>query len=165
MARSEIDSDVESSDSLICLKNKVSGLNKHKLKEFLLVLIDECDALHTENCDLRDECDYLKKEVQELEQDNKTLKDKKIELDMNNLVLHEDLERVKKILRLKEEYFVTNFTKLKKESLDLKQKIESLLPENQNLHEKLKQVEIDQAANKRWLDSSDALNWLNTYHN
>jgi len=33
------------------------------------------------------------------------------------------------------------------------------------LYEKLKQVEIDQATNKRWLDSSDALNWLNTYHN
>ena len=46
---------------------------------------------------------------------------------MNNLVLHEDLETVKEILRLKEENFVTNFTKLEKESLDLKQKIESLL--------------------------------------
>ena len=77
---------------------------------------------------------------------------------MNNLVLHEDLERVKEILRLKEENFVTNFTKLEKESLDLKQKIESLLAENQSLHEKLKQVEIDQAANKRWHDSSDPLN-------
>ena len=57
MARSEIDSDEGSSDSLIRLKNKVSGLNKHKFKEFLLVLIDECDALHTENCDLSNECD------------------------------------------------------------------------------------------------------------
>jgi len=35
MARSETDSDEVSSDSLIRLKNKVSGLNKHKLKEFL----------------------------------------------------------------------------------------------------------------------------------
>jgi len=70
---------------------------------------------------------------------------------MNNLVLHEDLERVEEILRLKEECFVTNFTKLKKESLDLKQTIEILLVENQNLQEKLKQVEIDQAANKRCL--------------
>jgi len=138
MARSEIDSDEESSDSLIWLKNKVSGLNKHKLKEFLLVLIDECDALHTENCNLRDECDELKNEVQELEHESKNLEDEKIELDMNNLVLHEDLERVKEILRLKEENFVTYFTKLEKKSLDLKQKIESLLVENQNFHEKLK---------------------------
>ena len=84
---------------------------------------------------------------------------------MNNLVLHENLERVKESLRLKEENFVTNFTKLEKESLDLKQKIESLLVENHSLHEKFKQVEIEQAANKRWHDSSNALNWLNTHHN
>jgi len=58
-------------------------------------------------------------------------------------------KKVKEIIKLKEECFVTNFTKLEKESLDLKQKIESLLVENQNLHEKLKQVEQEQAANKR----------------
>jgi len=34
MTRSETDSDEESSDSLIQLKNKVSGLNKSKLKNF-----------------------------------------------------------------------------------------------------------------------------------
>jgi len=62
---------------------------------------------------------------------------------MNNLVLYEDLERVKDNFRLKEENFVTSLIKLEKESLDLKQKIESLLAENQSLHEKLKQVEID----------------------
>ena len=50
---------------------------------------------------------------------------------MDNLVLHDDLERTKEILRLKEECFVTNFTKLEKEFLDLKQNIESLLVENQ----------------------------------
>ena len=59
MARSETDSDEESSNSLIRLKNKVSGLNKTKLKEFLFTLMDECDALHSENCELRDECDDL----------------------------------------------------------------------------------------------------------
>jgi len=74
MARSETDSDEGSSDSLIRLKNKVSGLNKHKLKEFLLVLIDECDALHTENCDLSNECDELKREGPKLEQENKRMK-------------------------------------------------------------------------------------------
>ena len=67
---------------------------------------------------------------------------------MNNLVLYEDLERVKETFRLKEENFVSNLTKLEKESLDLKQKIESLLAENQSLHEKLKKVEIDQAAKR-----------------
>ena len=125
MARSETDFDEGSSDSLIRLKNKVSDLNKHKLKEFLLILMDKCDALHTENCDLSNECDEFKKEVLKLEQENKHLKDKKIELDMNNLVLHEDFEKTKEILKLKEECFVTNFTKLEKKSLDLKQKIEA----------------------------------------
>ena len=81
---------------------------------------------------------------------------------MNNLVLHEDLERVNETFRLKEENFLT---KLEKESLDIKQKIESLLVENQNLHEKLKQVEMDQTTNKRWTDSFEVLNWLNTDHN
>ena len=46
---------------------------------------------------------------------------------MNNLVLYEDLERVKDNFRLKEENFVTSLIKLEKESLDLKQKIESYL--------------------------------------
>jgi len=165
MARSKTDSEEESSDSLIHLKNKVSGVNKTKLKEFPSTLMDEYDALHSENCELRDECDDLKREIKELEQESKILKDGKIELDMNNLVLHEDLKRVKETFRLKEKHFVINLTKLEKESLDLKQKIEFLLAENQSLHEKLKQVEIDQAANKRWHDSSEALNWLNTHHN
>jgi len=48
MARSETDSDEESSDSLVRLKNKVSDLNKTKLKDFLFTLIDEYDALHSE---------------------------------------------------------------------------------------------------------------------
>jgi len=103
MARSETDSDEESSDNLIRLKNKVSGLNKTffffdtdlnktKLKEFLFTLMDECDALHSENCELKDACDELKRDIRELEQENKILKDGKIELDMKNLVLHEELE-------------------------------------------------------------------------
>ena len=43
MARSETDSDEGSSDSLIRLKNKVSGLNKHKLKDCLLYTSDAAD--------------------------------------------------------------------------------------------------------------------------
>jgi len=129
MTRSEIDSDEESSDSMIRLKNKVCGLNKTKLKEFLFTIMDEC--------------------IRELEHENKILKDEKIELDMKNLVLHKDLERVKRTFRLKEESLVTDLTKLKKESLELKQKAESLLVDNHNLHEKIKQVETDQATNRR----------------
>ena len=84
---------------------------------------------------------------------------------MNNLVLTEDFERTKEILKLKEECFAKNYDILEKESLEAKEKIEALLVENQNLHEKLKQVEQEQAEKTRWLDSSVALNWLNTHHN
>ena len=102
-ARSEIDSNEESSDSLIRLKNKVCGLNKTKLKEFLFTLMDECDALHSENYKLKDACDELKRDIREFEHENKILKDEKIELDMKNLVLHEDLEKIKETFKLKEE--------------------------------------------------------------
>jgi len=117
MARSEIDSDEESSDCLIQIKNKVCGLNKTKLKKFLLTLMDECDALHSENCELKDACGELKRDIRELEYENKIIKDEKIELDMKNLVLHEDLERDKETFRLKEESLVTNLTKSWKKSL------------------------------------------------
>ena len=73
----------------------------------------------------------------------KFLRIKKIELDMKSLVLHEDLERIKETFSLKEETLVTNLTKLEKESLELRQKVESLLVENNKLHEKIKQVETD----------------------
>jgi len=68
---------------------------------------------------------------------------------MKNLVLHEDLESIKETFRLREESFVTDLTKLEKESLELKQKAESLLVENNKLHETIKQVETDQATNRR----------------
>jgi len=60
MARTELDSDNESIESLDQLKNKVCGLNKTKLKEFLFTLMDECDALYSENCQLKDACAELK---------------------------------------------------------------------------------------------------------
>jgi len=59
---------------------------------------------------------------------------------MTNLVLYEDLKKFKETLSLKEEAFATDPTKLENESLELKQKVESLLVENRKLLEKLKQV-------------------------
>jgi len=56
---------------------------------------------------------------------------------MKHLVLHYDLNKVKETLSLKEEAFATDFDKLKNESLELKQKIESLLDENNKLLDKL----------------------------
>ena len=117
MARSETYSDEESSDNLIWLKNKVRGLNQTKLKEFLFTLMDECDALHSENRDLGDECDELKRNIKELEHENKILKNEKIELDMKYLVLHKDLGRIKETFKLKEESLVTDLTKLEKSLL------------------------------------------------
>jgi len=109
----------------------------------LFSLTDEFDALHSENCELKDACAKLKRDTRELEHENKILKNEKIEFDMKSLVLHEDLEKIQETFRLKEDTLVTNFTKLEKESLELKQRAESLLVENNKLHETLKQVEID----------------------
>ena len=66
---------------------------------------------------------------------------------------------------MKEEAFAIDLTKLENKSLELKQKVESLLVENRKLLEKLKQVELDLAANRRWNKASQGLNWLNTHHN
>jgi len=61
---------------------------------------------------------------------------------------------------MKEEVFATDFSKLESESLELKQKIESLLDENRKLLEK-----IDLIANRLRNRASQALNWLNTHQN
>ena len=83
---------------------------------------------------------------------------------MRTLVLQKDLAKLKETLSMKEEAFVIDFAKLEKEFLKSKQKVESLLVENNKLVDKLKQIESDLAANKCWNRSSQALNWLNTHH-
>jgi len=160
-AISDSDLDDEPLDSLAQLKDKVSGLNEAKLKELLFTLMDEGDIINSENCMLKDPCSELKKDIRELEHENKILKSKKTKIDMTNLVLHEDLKNFKETLSLKEEAFAIDLTKLENESLELKQKIESLLVENRKLLENLKQVESDLGANRCWNRASQALNWLN----
>jgi len=149
MVRSESDSNDEPLESLAQLKEKVHVFNKPQLKGLLFTLMDECDATNSENCMLKDACSKLKRNVRELEHENKILKSEKIETDMMNLVLHDDLNKFKETLSLKEEAFATDLTKLENESLELKQKVESLLVENRKLLEKLKQVETDITANRR----------------
>ena len=61
-----------------------------------------------------------------------------------------NLNKFKETLSLKEEAFATDFAKLENESLKLKQKVGSLLDENNKLFDKLNQVELDLATNKRW---------------
>jgi len=68
---------------------------------------------------------------------------------VSNLVLHEELKKFKETLSLKEEAFAADFAKLKNESLELNKKVDSLLVENKNLLENLKQVESELAANRR----------------
>ena len=63
--------------------------------------------------------------------------------------MHEDLNKLKDTLSMKEEAFANDFTKLESESLELNQKVESLLVENSKLLKKLKSVESDLTANKR----------------
>jgi len=120
MARSDSDSDDEPLDSLAQLKDKVRGINKAKLEELLFTLMDECDAINSENCMLKDACSKLKRDIRELEHENKILKSEKIAIDMKNIVLHEDLNKSKETLSMKEEAFATDFTKLENESLELK---------------------------------------------
>ena len=61
IARSDSGSDDEPLDSLAQLKDKVYGLSKAKLEELLFTLMDECDAINSENCMLKDACSELKK--------------------------------------------------------------------------------------------------------
>jgi len=138
MVRSDSESNDESLDSLTQLKEQVCGLSKAKLKELLFTLIDECDALTSENCMLKDVCAEIKKDIKELEHENKILKSERIDLGMKNIVLHDDLNKFKETLSSKEEMLATDLAKLEKESLELKQKVESLLDKNNKLLDKLK---------------------------
>ena len=81
MARSESDSDDEPIDSLSQLKEKVCGLDKAKLEELLLTLMDECDAINTENCMLKNVYSDLKKDVRKLERANEILKSERLKVD------------------------------------------------------------------------------------
>jgi len=85
-------------------------------------------------------------------------------VDKKNLVLEEGLDKLNETLSMREEVLNTNLSKLENESLEPKQKIESLLDENGKLLEKLKEA-TDLTANRCWNCSSEALQWLNTHHN
>ena len=129
------------------LKAKVLGLSKAKLEDLLFTLMDDFDSLNSEYCMLKDVCAELRKDIQDLEHENKILKSENIEHDMSTLVLQENYDKLKETLGLKEEIFAAELAKFGKDSLVLRQKAETLLAENKNLAEKLKQVETDFAAN------------------
>ena len=149
MANSDTDSDAESENSLTHLKNKVCDLNKATLEELVFTIMD----ISAE----------LKRDVRNLELENETLKMEKLEIEKESRALLENIDVLKETLIMKEETCSTNLTKLEKESLELKEKVDSLLTENQRLLEKIEQMESDLTANKLWNRSSRAFEWLNTH--
>ena len=105
MARSDSDSDDEPPESLAQLKEKARCLSKAKLEELLFTLMDDCDSVNAENCMLKDVCSDLKRDIRRLEHTNEVLKSEKLEIDEKTLVLHEDLNKLKETLSMKEEVF------------------------------------------------------------
>ena len=154
MARSDSESEDEPMDSLAELKGKVRGLSKFKLEELLTTLMDEYDALNTENVMLKDTCSELKRDISVVEFANDILKKEKVELEEQTAIVFHDLDVVNNKMK-----------DLEGECLQLKQKIENLTIENAQLLEKLNKTESDLARNKQWNSSSTALKWLNTHHN
>ena len=80
MVRSESEADLESDESMSQFKEKLRGFNKAKILKLLFSLMDECEAISTENCMLKATCSKLKRDVrmlektiQELEQANEIL--------------------------------------------------------------------------------------------
>jgi len=64
MAKSDSDTDLESDETMSQIKEKVSGFNKRKILKILFSLMDECEAISTENCMLKDTCSKLKRDVE-----------------------------------------------------------------------------------------------------
>jgi len=147
MARSDTNSDDESTNSLTDLKNKVCSLNKATLEELVFTIMDICAE--------------LKRDVRDLGFENETLKMEKLAVERETLVLHKNVDVLKETLMIKEETCSTNLTKLEKESLELKEKVEPLLEENKKLLENIKKMESDLTANNLWNRSSKALEWFN----
>ena len=114
---------------------------------------------------LKDVCSDLKKDVRKLEHANEVLKSERLEIDEKTLVFPEDFNKPKETLSMSKEVFNTDLSKLESESLRLKQRIGTLICENNQLLKKLEQVESDLAINRRWNSSLEGLKWLNTHHN
>jgi len=95
----------------------------------------------------------------------KSLKSERLEVDEKTLVLHEDLDKLKETLSMREKLFNDDLSKMESESLQLKRRIESLVCENNQLLEKIKKAKSDLTANRCWNSSSAALKLLNTHHN
>jgi len=58
--------------------------------------------------------------MRRLEHENQVLKSERFKVDKKTLVLHEDINKLKETLSMKEEVFNTDLSKLESESLQLK---------------------------------------------
>jgi len=143
IAKSDFDTNSESDETMSQIKEEVSGFNKRKILKILFSLMDECEAISTENCMLKDTCSKLKRDVRmfektipELEQTNETLTSKK---DEETFSLRKNLDLMDK----REEMFNTELSKLQSESRELESKIKLLESETNKLFEKLQETESD----------------------
>jgi len=74
MARSESEAESKSDETMSQFKEKLCGFNKKKILKLLFSLMDECEAISTENCMLKDTCSNLKGGIRMLEKAIKNLR-------------------------------------------------------------------------------------------
>ena len=88
----------------------------------------------------------LEKNKQESERSNEFLISEKHKIEEKTLALCQELDQLKDFINIREK----EFSKLESESLDLKHRLESLVSENNELHEKVHKAESDLIQNRSW---------------
>ena len=106
----------------------------------------------------------LERNKLELEHVNEVLKCEKLKAEEEALALCKDLDTLKDLMNTREKVFNADLSRLKRESVYLKLRLESLVSENNQLLEKAHKAESDLTENRRWNSSSEALDWLNTHY-
>jgi len=78
----------------------------------------------------------------------------KLEIEEKILTLCQELDQLKDFMNIREK----EFSKLECESLDLKRRLDSLVSENNELHEKVQRAQSNLIQNSCWNISLEALN-------
>ena len=137
-ARSGSDSDSDGES----LKKEVRNLSKKKLEKLIFSLMEECEALTSENCMLKSTCSDLENDVkrlqrkrQELEHMNEALMYEKLEINEKALALSKELDILKDLSDKKEEELNTKIRELESESSKLRHNLESQMNDNKQLRE------------------------------
>jgi len=79
----------------------------------------------------------LEKNKQGLERMNEILISEKHEIEEKTLALCKELNKIKDFMNMREKEFNSELSKLESGSLDLKHRLESLVSENNQMHEKV----------------------------